>query len=90
MDDPAEEEHKAPEVKEPSPFIESIHENFPKIISLLEIDPVHGTNTITGEVMQPFGSERLSIVEILGDMVRLNDPGLNSRITDSGVLRRLL
>ena len=83
-------EDQPPEIQEPTPFIEAIHENFAKLVALLDEEPENGTDSITGQQVARFGRSRLSIVEIIGDIVKLNDIGLSSRIVDSNILRKLV
>ncbi len=70
--------------------MEALISKISKLIVLLDIDPPISTDTITGLEAQPLGGARLSIVEMLSDIVRLNEPELNAKLIETNVLKKLL
>lgn len=47
-------------------------------------------DTISGAELQPFGPARLSIVEMIGDVIKLNVVNLNAKIIQTNVMKKLL
>lgn len=73
-----------------NPFIEELIKQLDKLIAILDVDPNQSVDTISGGEMQPFGGTRLSIVEMIGDIIKLNIANLNTKISDTNVMKKLL
>ena len=81
----------APQEKEEvNPFVEEMIKQLDKLIALLDLEPPQSVDTISGHDMQPFGGARLSIVEMIGDIIKLNVGALNTKITETNVMKKLL
>lgn len=56
----------------------------------MEIDNGESVSSITGDTQKPFGSTKLIVVEIVSLLVQANKARINSKISESGILKKLL